>query len=331
VRTTVGTAVRTAVGTAVGGAVKTFAFATGMEFAAPAVDVLAARGTPPALLIGSPPQLAHRSGYAPLPEAARAHGIPLLETADINDGRAFELVKRAGIDLLVVAGWSQLVREPLLSACPLGAIGLHPTRLPEGRGRAPLPWTIIKGLTSSAVSLFFLNEGADGGDLIAQREFAVSRRDDVAEVYRKVTDINISLLAEYVPLLLAGKVVARTQPPGGSWWERRPEDGVIDWSRPAGEVYDRVRALSAPYPGAFTSLSGRKLLVHSADLIDRGAGEPPGTVLAPVWSTAAGGLLVACGTGTVVLREVRWDGGDRRDALSLLESGDLTVGACLGT
>jgi methionyl-tRNA formyltransferase len=305
-----------------------------MEFAAPAVEVFAAQGTPPSLLIGYPPQLSHRSGYAPLQEAADKHGIPLLETADINDGRTYELVRSLGIDLFVVAGWSQLVREPLLSACPLGAVGLHPTRLPEGRGRAPLPWTIIKGIRTSAVSLFFLNEGADEGEIIAQREFEVSRRDDVTEVYRKVTEINLELLARYVPLLLAGQVVARPQSPGGSVWERRrPEDGLIDWAGSASEVYDWVRALAAPYPGAFTYMGGRKLFVHSADLIEWGvdAQEPPGTVLAPVWSTGSAGVLVVCGSGLVVVREVQWEGGERRDALGLVESGELAVGACLGT
>ncbi|MFI7638057.1 methionyl-tRNA formyltransferase [Nonomuraea sp. NPDC049400] len=309
---------------------KTYAFATGMEFAAPAVDVLVAQGTPPSLLIGYPPKLQHRSGFAPLREASDKHGIPLLETADINDGQAYELVK--GMDLFVIAGWSQLVREPLLSACPLGSIGLHPTRLPEGRGRAALPWTIIKRLETSAVSLFFLDEGADTGDLIAQREFAISRRDDVSAVYRKVTEINVDLLATYIPLLLEGRVVARPQGPGGSWWEkRRPEDGVIDWSRPASDLYDWVRALAAPYPGAFTSVSGRRLYVHSADLLEYGEAEPAGTVLAPVWSTGVGGVLVACGSGLLVVREVQWEGEERRDALDLMESGELQVGACLGS
>ncbi|MEV1174132.1 methionyl-tRNA formyltransferase [Nonomuraea sp. NPDC049784] len=309
---------------------KTYAFATGMEFAAPAVDVLVAQGTPPSLLIGYPPNLQHRSGYAPLREASDKHGIPLLETSDINDGEAYELVK--GMDLFVIAGWSQLVREPLLSACPLGSIGLHPTRLPEGRGRAALPWTIIKRLETSAVSLFFLDEGADTGDLIAQREFTISRRDDVSAVYRKVTQINVDLLATYIPLLLEGRVVARAQGPGGSWWEkRRPEDGLIDWSRPASDLYDWVRALAAPYPGAFTSVSGRRLYVHSADLVEYGATEPAGTVLAPVWSTGVGGVLVACGSGLLVVREVQWEGEERRDALDLMESGELAVGACLGS
>src|ERR1041384_7604293 len=101
-----------------------------MEFAAQAVNLLATRGIPPSLLIGHPAPL------WPLREAAERHGIPLLETADINDGRAHELIAAEDLDLLVVAGWPQLIRDPLLSACPLGAIGLHPTRLPEGRGWA---------------------------------------------------------------------------------------------------------------------------------------------------------------------------------------------------
>ena len=156
---------------------------------------------------------------------------------------------------------------------------------PHSAARGPGPgaaaWTIIKGIRSSAVSLFFLNEGADEGELIAQREFAVSRRDDVTEVYRKVTEINIELLAKYVPLLLAGQVVARPQPPGGSVWERRrPEDGLIDWTKSASEVYDWIRALAAPYPGAFTFVGGRKLFVHSADLIEWGE---PASRRAPCW------------------------------------------------
>lgn len=308
-----------------------YAFATGMEFAAPAVDVLCAQGTPPALLIGYPDNLSHRSGYAPLAEASAKHGIPLLETDDINDGVAHQRVKDLGIDLLVVAGWSQLVREPLLSHCRLGAVGLHPSRLPAGRGRAPLPWTIIDGLTSSAVTLFFLNAGADEGDIIEQAPFTVSRRDDVGDVYRKVTSINIELLATYVPKLLAGEVTGRVQDGEGYWWsKRRPDDGVIDWTKPASALYDWVRALTAPYPGAFTSVSGRRLYIDTADLAEWGDGSP-GTVLAPIWSTGTGGVLVGCGSGLLIVREVRWEDGERRDALSLFESGELAAGTKLGT
>jgi methionyl-tRNA formyltransferase len=306
-----------------------------MEFAAPAVDVLCAQGDPPALLIGYPPGLQHRSGYAPLAAASAKYGIPLLETSDINDGQAVAYVERLGLDLFVVAGWSQLIREPLLSACPLGAIGLHPTRLPAGRGRAPLPWTIIKGITTSAVTLFFLKPGVDDGDIIAQTEFTVSRRDDVAEVYRKVTEINVALLAKYIPAALRGEVTAVPQAPGGSSWpKRRPEDGVIDWTRPATAVYDWIRALGSPYPGAFTTHHGRRLWIHSADLLDGELGRnlqiQPGQVVGPVWSTSTGGVLTGCGEGLVIIREVQWDSGPRQDVLALFESGDLAVGERLG-
>jgi methionyl-tRNA formyltransferase len=304
-----------------------YAFATGMEFAAPAVDVLCAQGDPPALLIGYPPDLQHRSGYAPLAEASAKYDIPLLETADINDGQALAFVERLGLDLFVIAGWSQLIREPLLSACPLGAIGLHPTRLPYGRGRAPLPWTIIKGLTSSAVSLFFLKPGVDDGDIIDQVEFDVTRRDDVASIYRKVTSINIDLLAKYIPLALSGSITPTPQASGGSTWpKRRPSDGAIDWTRPAAAVYDWIRALGSPYPGAFTSHNGRHLWIHTADLIESGTGTEPGRVVGPVWSTSTGGVLVGCGDGMVIIREVQWEGGPRQDALALFESGELAVG-----
>ncbi|MBP2325825.1 methionyl-tRNA formyltransferase [Kibdelosporangium banguiense] len=442
-----------------------YVFATGMEFAAPAVDILCAQGDPPALLIGYPPGLAHRSGYAPLAEASARHRIPLLETADINDGQVLAEVQRLNIDLFVIAGWSQLIREPLLSACPLGAIGLHPSRLPHGRGRAPLPWTIIKGLTTSAVSLFFLKPGVDDGDLIDQVEFPITPRDTVAEVYRKVTEINIALLTKHIPATLRGQTTATPQPSGGSTWpKRRPDDGLIDWTQPAPAVYNWIRALGPPYPGAFTTHNGRRLWLHTADLIqgaaldhgltehgvanaslslaagsslrsagsglplsadsglalpaeagvaeaagsdgrtseiDRvapapssspirpgarsptgraetpksgqfwpivhpivsplGADRPPavpgrafeaepshgspaddghplpagheawpGEVLGVVWSTSVGGVLVRCGGGVVIVREVSWEGGPRTDALALLESGELGVGVRLG-
>jgi methionyl-tRNA formyltransferase len=303
-----------------------------MDFGVTAIDALCDQGTPPALLVGYPPELGHRSGYASLVAVAERRCLPLLETADINDGRAYREVRDRAIDLLVVAGWSQLVRPPLLMACPRGAVGLHPTKLPQGRGRAPLPWTIITGMTASAVSLFFLDQGVDTGDIIAQVDFTISRRDDVTAVYDRVTRIHVELLRMYVPKLLNGTVTGKPQPDGGSEWpRRRPDDGVIDWHRPAAVVYDWIRALGRPYPGAFTTANGRRLYVHSADHVaGHVAGGAPGTVLAPVWSTATGGLLVACAESSLILREVQWDGGPRCDALALFECGELAVGTQLG-
>ena len=109
-----------------------------------------------------------KSGRIYLDRFCEDHAIPLVKSRNVNDEAVVEAVKAAEIDWLFIIGWSQIAREPILSAPRMGALGIHPTLLPEGRGRAPIPWAILKGLPRTGVSLFKLDQGVDTGPILDQ-------------------------------------------------------------------------------------------------------------------------------------------------------------------
>ncbi|HUP32682.1 MAG TPA: formyltransferase family protein [Gaiellaceae bacterium] len=300
------------------------------------MDALCESGRAPTLAIGYPPTLAHRSGYASLADLCERYRVPLLETDDVNAPEILARVRDVEPEVLLVTGWSQLLRPELLSIPRHGAVGFHPTSLPEGRGRAPIPWTLIKGVRRSAVSLFWLTEGVDDGPLIAQAPFEVDLHDDAATLYAKVRELHVRLLLDYVDAIVAGTAPAEPQEGEPSYWpQRRPEDGAIDWARPAAELYDWIRALTHPFPGAFTATAdGRRLRVWSADLLELGGMQagPPGTVLGALRSAGRpeGGVVVAAGSDALALRRVSLDDEPETDALALLDVGALQYRSVLG-
>lgn len=305
-----------------------FVFTGGVEVSWRCLDALLRAGHPPALAVGYPPSLAHRSGYRSLADLARAAGIPLLETDDLNSAAVRDRFRPLRPVLHVVAGWSQILKSDLLSLPARGTVGFHPTRLPEGRGRAPIPWSILKGLRRSAVSLLYLDAGVDSGDLVAQRDFEIGEADDAGTVYEKVAALHVELLLEHLPALLEGTAPRRPQDASRAtyWPERKPEDGLLDWSWTARRVHDTVRALARPYPGAFTRAGGRRLWVWKSRPAGSGGGGPPGRVRA----VGPDGVVVACGDADLLLLRLQFEGDAEKDGAAVGREGLLKEGDQLG-
>lgn len=307
-----------------------FVFTGGVEVSERCLRALGDAGYVPALAVGYPPSLAARSGYRPLREAALRYGCPLIETEDVNAPEVVERIRLTGAVLHLVIGWSQLVGRNLLWLPRHGTVGVHPTRLPEGRGRAPIPWTLIRGLKRSAVTLLFLDEDVDSGDIIDQEEFEVEAEDDASTLYQKIARLHERLLLRHIEAMLAGKAPRRRQDDSQAtyWPRRRPDDGRIDWTRPAGEVYNWVRGLTHPYPGAFTTFGGKTLFVWKASppLPGRGVTAAPGTVA----GLGPEGVWVACGDGEVLLKRLQFEGGREAEAHVVAGESGIARGARLG-
>ena len=222
-------------------------------------------------------------------------------------------------DLGMVVGVSQLISADLLAIPPRGFIGMHPTLLPEGRGRAPIPWALIKGLEKTGSSLFYCDPAADSGDLLAQQQVPIYYEDDSSTLGSRTDDAAVALFLQALPQLAAGTAprTAQDDRRATHWPQRRPEDGIIDWRKTSRQLYDWVRALTRPYPGAFTFLAGRKLFVWSAAEAPAGRGEP-GEILA----VGPQGVLVATGAGALLLTRVGGEMGEDVD----VESAGLVVG-----
>lgn len=196
--------------------------------------------------------------------------------------------------------YRRLLPQAVLSLGKAGAFNLHPSLLPHYRGRAPINWVLVNGEACTGVTLHHMVERADAGDIVAQREVMIADYDTAASLNDKLMREAQGMLDEVLPLIRAGSAPRRAQDiSGGSYFGRRtPQDGALNWRRDAKELYNLVRAVGRPYPGAFTASREGELRVWRARMA-AGHGAA-GQVL------SAQPLVVACGVGALEI--VEWDG-----------------------
>jgi methionyl-tRNA formyltransferase len=285
----------------------------------PALEALLDAGAPIRAVLTLTPELAaKRSGAADYAPVCEDYGVPLHYITGINEPEAYAILAAVAPDVLFVIGWHQIVRQPVMGLARLGLVGSHASLLPHNRGSAPVNWTIMRGERESGNTLMWLAEGVDEGDIIDQRAFPITRYDTCASVYAEVAASNREMLLDLLPKLMAGERPGRPQPRSDEpiLHRRRPADGRVTWDCPAGTVYDFVRALTRPYPGAFSTLDGKQWWIWDAALPpDRGPipHTEPGEVLGPIISPmqSACGQLVACGSGSIILLELEDAAGNR--------------------
>ena len=222
-----------------------------------------------------------------------------------HDARVHAFARQAKPDLIWIAGYRYLLPPKYFGLAQLGAVNLHPSRLPAYRGRAPLNWAILNGEDRLALTAHFVDPGTDCGDIIEQMEFDLSADQDVADVLRLLDPLYTAITERVIGYFLASAVPRRPQGFDGSlvWPNRKPEDGRIDWSRPVDEIRNLVRCVAAPYPGAFTGFGRARPIVWKA-ASRAGSDVAPGTVLA----VSDAGLHVHCGHGTLIVEKFEIEG-----------------------
>lgn len=215
-----------------------------------------------------------KSGRIYLDEFCAKNDVPLLKVGHINDVEVAEQVKRCKIDWLFIIGWSQIAGPEVLAAPRKGAAGIHPTLLPEGRGRAAIPWAILKQLSKTGVTMFKLAEGVDTGDIIAQNEISLPHDADAGWLYHRVNKLHIELMRQTLPQIASGRVILRPQDESrATYWEgRKPEDGRIDLQGSVIDAERLVRAVTKPYPGAFLEHDGVRTTVWRARVAPENSG-----------------------------------------------------------
>ncbi|UTR12130.1 methionyl-tRNA formyltransferase [Evansella sp. LMS18] len=216
----------------------------------------------------------NKSGRIYLDEFAAENNAPLLKIDNINDQVVLDALKEHQIDWLFIIGWSQIARKDVLETPTHGCIGMHPTLLPIGRGRAAIPWAIIKGLKETGVTMFKLDEGVDTGDIIGQGVIKIDQKTTATELYQKVDDMHITLIGEYWDDIVNNNISLTKQNDevASEWAGRKPEDGEILSSMTIDEADKLVRAVTHPYPGAFYKDGERTYRIWSAQT-DENAGE----------------------------------------------------------
>lgn len=209
-----------------------------------------------------------KSGRVFIDDFCSSRHVPLLKSTHVNNPDVVQAIKSADLDWLFIVGWSQIASTEVLAAPRRGVFGMHPTLLPVGRGRAAIPWAILKGLERTGVTLFKMDQGVDTGPIAAQIEIPVLSNMTATDLYKAVDAAHVQLIHKVIPLLLADRLqlVSQDDSKASIWSARTPEDGEIDLS---GSVYDAerlVRAVTRPYPGAYFYKNGLKTLVWAAHI-----------------------------------------------------------------
>lgn len=208
------------------------------------------------------------SDYVDLSDVASRHGAPVYRIKNINEPKSLELISSLQPDVIFVFGWSKLIAKQVLEIPSKGCIGTHPALLPKNRGRHPIIWALVEGLRESGLTFFYMDEGADSGDILWQKSLQIFLEDDAGSLYEKIKALASEAIREFLPRLEQGTAPRIPQDHSrATYWRKRTEkDGEIDWSEPAMKIYNLIRGLTHPYVGAHTYSPGRTVKIWRAML-----------------------------------------------------------------
>ncbi len=243
-------------------------------------------------------------------DLARRHGVPI-HTPERLDEPWIERVAAMRPAIIYSFYYRNLLPDALLRTAPLGAYNLHGSLLPAYRGRAPVNWMLVNGEREAGVTLHHMVARSDAGDIVGQRAVAIDDSDTALTLYRKLVPAGVALLTDMHPLIAAGRAPRRPQDlsRGSYFGRRRPEDGRIDWRWPARRIFNLVRAVTHPYPGAFCSFGGRKLFVWESRIAaEAGRRGAPGEIVEIVSTAGGGAVEVAAGEGSLLIARAQFDG-----------------------
>ena len=250
-------------------------------------------------------------------ELARRHGVATY-TPQRLDASWIERIRAMRPAVIYSFYYRNLLPDEALRTAPLGAYNLHGSLLPAYRGRAPVNWMLANGEHEAGVTLHHMVARADAGDVVGQRSISIDDTDTALTLYRKLVPLGVALLTEMHPLIVQGRAPRRAQDlsRGSYFGRRRPEDGRIDWRWPARRIFNLVRAVTHPYPGAFCSLGGRKLWVWESEIAqEAGRRGAAGEIV----SAAGGGAVeVAAGEGSLLITRAQFDGAPEGAAAEVL-------------
>jgi len=252
----------------------------------------------------------------PVKEAALRHGLAVLQPEKIKAEAALDEVLALAPDLIVTAAYGQILPKRLLEAPRFGCINVHASLLPKYRGGAPIHKAIVEGEKESGVTIMYMVEALDAGDMLAEVVVPIEERDTVGSLHDKLAAAGAALLIDTVPRLMAGELAAEPQDHAAATFAPniKRTDERIDWTRTAEQIYNQVRGLN-PWPVAFTTCGGKVWKIWWVEKLAAGSeGKEPGTIVA----REEDGLVVACGSGAVKITELQPEGKKRMSALDFL-------------
>ena len=243
--------------------------------------------------------------FGSVAELAGEYGIPVFAPEDVNHPVWAARIQAMAPDFIFSFYYRNMLSEEILAIPSKGALNLHGSLLPKYRGRVPINWAIINGEKETGVTLHYMTRKADAGDIVDQEKIEITNDDTAKTLFCKADKAAALLLDRALPLLKDGKAarIPQDDSKATTFGGRKPADGQIDWSKPADEIRNLIRAVTLPYPGAFSYITDRKVFFWAADVVAADRKAMPGTVLnnAP--------FTIACGEGALRIKTGQLEGG----------------------
>lgn len=268
------------------------------------LDLLIARGEAVRVVFTHEDDPGETRWFRSVAELAQRHGIPVRVDEPRVGSDAARLIADIVPDLIFSFYYRRMIPTSVLATAKHGAFNMHGSLLPRYRGRAPVNWAILHGERETGVTLHHMVARPDAGDIVDQEPVPIGPEDTAYDVMQRLVPEARRLLDRQLAALKTGSAPRRPQDERQATYfgGRRLEDGRIDWHQPAQRIVDLVRAVAKPYPGAFTELNGRRLMVWAARTVPSPGGRPGAVV-------AANPLRVTAGEGAVELIEASWADG----------------------
>jgi len=258
----------------------------------------------------------------PLKAFARQKGLPVEQPKSWRAPEALALMRAANPDLCVMAYVTLFVPKAVLEAPRLGTIQYHPSLLPLHRGPSSINWPIAMGRTETGLSIFWPDEGLDEGPILLQKTVAIGPDETLGDVYfKKLFPLGVDAMMEAIDLVRAGKAPKIPQDHGKKTYESwfKKEIAALDWEKPAGELYNLIRAAN-PAPGAWGTINGQSVDIFDSARIE-GSGTP-GEILA----IDERGMAIAARGGAILAKRVRGGDGKKVAAADWAKSASIKVG-----
>jgi methionyl-tRNA formyltransferase len=298
------------------------------EIARPSLEALAESGFAKVVAVISQPDRPSGRDLKLQPTAIKAlalkMGIPVFQPERARSETFLAELRALAPDLIVVMAYGQILPAALLEIPRHGCVNLHTSILPKYRGAAPIQWALLNGDSETGVTLMKMDAGMDTGPMLAVARTPINDDDDAQTIHDRLAKLAASLLVEKLLAYVEGALQPAPQPPGATHARKiTKEDGRLNWSEPARELWNRVRALT-PWPGTFTFIKSepKPLMLKiwkARPTVGHGA---PGEVL----TVEKEGVVVACGAGALQLLEVQREGGKRLPARDFVLGSTIRVG-----
>ncbi|MBT2637188.1 methionyl-tRNA formyltransferase [Bacillus sp. ISL-39] len=266
----------------------------------------------------------------PVKAEALKHGITVYQPEKIRQEEELDKILALEPELIVTAAFGQILPNKLLEAPKFGCINVHASLLPELRGGAPIHYAIIRGKEKTGITIMYMVEKLDAGDILTQVEVPITDTDTVGSLHDKMSSAGADLLSETIPKLLKGEItpIHQNDEDATFAWNIKREQEKIDWNRAGAEIYNHIRGMN-PWPVAYTTMDGSVMKIWTAEKVSYTGNDQPGTIV----KVEEDGFVVSTGDETAIkITELQPAGKKKMDAMQFLlgAGANLQPGVKLG-